>query len=388
MPEPSAATAATPSPVSEFAEAQALIQQIATEARTSGKTLVFDPDAPADATEGSEAAPPSPKGKAGKPAKPAAPRDGDTESETSSEEQERSEAVDEDPGEGDPEDDSEELAAAPGEVDVEAVKAALAAEGGVDLLALAKALGKDPSELGLTQGQAAFLRLEKKKAAETLAKAQSLSERLQRDFGDQVKARKAASEGDLQPAIEFIESTFGLKWNDLNKMVAQLLQGKPIADLEKNRELHALRKKEAERAAADKKTAEERAASEKVDQAKQWIRTQIKADKLASPEMEKALKDAGFPSVVDLVFEEMQAGYSQGLTDPKKALEKVRTKLQRQAKALRTAGLVPAAKPAKTAPLSTGKPRESAQTGAAGNGRPMTDQELRQAVLKEAGLWR
>jgi hypothetical protein len=374
--------------VSEFAEAQALIQQIASEARTSGKTLVFDPEAPPEAEEGGEAAPRSPKGKsAGKPPKAASEDDGNTESESSSEEERDPEASDQDPGEGDAEGDSEESAAA-GEVDLEALKAALAAEGGVDLLALAKALGKDPTELGLTQGQAAFLRLEKKKAAETLAKAQSLSERLQRDFGDQVQARKAASEGDLQPAIDFIEATFGMKWNDLNKMVAQLLQGKPIADLEKHRELHQLRKKEAERQAQEKKQAEEQAAAAKVEQAKQWIRTQIKSDKLASPEMEQALKDAGFPSVVDLVFEEMQSGYSQGLTDPKKALEKVRSKLQRQAKALRTAGLVPASSTPKKAPLSTGKPRESAQTGAAGNGRPMTDQELRQAVLKEAGLWR
>jgi hypothetical protein len=179
-----------------------------------------------------------------------------------------------------------------------------------------------------------------------------------------------------------------MDWNELNKAVAALLQGKPVPGIAEKRELRELKRQQAEREAEAKKQAEATASAQKIDQAKTWIRNQIKGDKLAAPELDQQLRDAGFPGVVDLVFDEMAANYSKGLTDPKKALERVRQKLAKQAKALRTAGLVPKAAPPKSAPVSTSSPRASAQTGAPGNGRPMNDAELRQAVLKEAGLWR
>ncbi len=391
MSEPSIPIPSATPPRSEAAATQALIAQIAAEARTSGQSIAFDPDAPVEGADGEPVAPR--KGKlngAGKKPAPATEGDDPDESQSHEKPEDDPEGDPEDPeqaAEGDPEGDPEEPAQS-GSIDLSAVERALKAEGGVDMLALAKALGKEPEALGVSKGAAAFLRLERKKANETLKNAQETAQRLERDYGDQVRARKAASEGDLQPAIDYIEATFGLNWNELNKMVAGLLEGKPPKDLEKNRELLALRKREAERTAEEKQRAESLAQAEKVTRAKDWIKSQIKGDPLASVDLDKQLREAGFPGVVDLVFEAMQAGYSKGLTDPRKALDSVRQRLTRQAKALRSAGLVPRAKPAKPAPLSTSRPREDAQTGAAGNGRPMTDQELRVAVLKEAGLWR
>lgn len=370
---------------SDAAATQELIQQIAAEARSSGKSVVYDPDAPPDAD--GEAAPPAKPAKGKPPAR--AEGEGNSESE-STDETETAEASDPDQetDEG-AEDDAQEHAAQAGEIDGAAVAAALNAEGGVDMLALAQALGKTPEELGVSPGAAKFLRIEKKKASDTLSRANALAERLQRDFGDQVAARKAVETGQLEPAIEFIQNTFGMDWNELNKAVGALLQGKPVPGVEEKRKLREYEKREAERVAAEKKQASDLAAQQKVGEAKKWIQGQIKGDKLASEELDRQLREAGFPSVVDLVFEEMQANYSKGLTDPKKALEKVRAKLTKQAKALRTAGLVPKAPPPKTAPVSgTSKPRANAQTGMAGNGRAMTDAELRQAVLKEHGLLR
>lgn len=383
MPIPSAAPA-TPPAVSEFAETAALISQITAEARASGQSITFDPEAPPEADEGDAPAAPQ-KVPAKTPAK-AAPKGTETESNAS--EDTEDEAEGEDGASENEEQDQAEEPQGTGSLDLDAVRAALAAEGGVDMLALAKALGKELEELGVTPGASKFLRLETRKNRETLQKAQEMAQRLERDYGDQVKAREAAQNGELQPAVDFIERTFGMPWNDLNKMVAQLLQGRPIKELEKNRELFLLRKKEADRAAAEKATSDKAASEKKVADAKVWIKNQIKGDKLASVDLERQLKEAGFPSVVDLVFEELQAGYKQGLTDPKKALDKVRGKLSRQAKALRSAGLVPKAPASKPAPVSASKPRANAQAGAAGNGRPMTDQEIREAVLREAGLWR
>lgn len=386
MPSESSATPAAA--VSESVSTQALIQQIAAEARSAGQSVLYDPDSPVGDPATGDAPPP----KGGKPARPAAAADakeGATESETDrdnpEDQQERSE---EDPSQGD--EDQQEPAAQAGEISLEAVKAALGAEGGTDVAALAKALGVEAEALGLTPGAAKFLRLEKKKATATLQRAHTLAVELEKKFGDQIKARKAASEGQLEPAIEYCEATFGMPWNELNKMVGLLLQGKPVGDLESKRELRELKKRETERQAQETAKAQEAATAAKVTQAKAWIQTQIKGDKLASPELTEQLRAAGFPPVVDLVFEEMQLGYAKGLTDPKKALEKVRAKLEKQAKALRSAGLVPGGKPPpKPAPVTSGsKPRTGAQTGAAGNSRPMTDAELRTAVLKEAGLWR
>lgn len=385
MPIPSATPQAPPA--SESAETHALIAQISAEARASGKALTFNPDAPeADGDDGgegdaAETPPPAPK----KPAERATPK---KESEDADEDDDQESPAEEAAEEGAEAEDEEQAQGGSGAIDPAAVKAALEAEGGVDMLALAQALGVEVESLNVSPGASKFLRLEKRKADQTLAKAHDLAQRLERDYGDQVKARSAAEQGELQPAIDFIERTFGMTWNELNKMVAGLLQGKPAKDLEKNRELYALRKKEAERAEAEKASAAKQAQEKKVADAKTWIKAQIKGDKLMNPDLDRQLREAGFPPVVDLVFEEMQSGYSQGLTDPKKALEKVRQKLSKQARVLRTAGLVPKAAAPKTPSVSASKPRANAQTGAAGNGRTMNDQELREAVLREAGLWR
>lgn len=391
MPHPSAPAAPAP-PVSDSAATQQLISQIVSEARSSGNSLVFDPEAPPEVdTDASGAARPA---RAAKPK--AAPADrsatgadgqGPTEENETDEDQTGQEPQDQD-AEADAEADQEQEPAANGEINLDAVRLALDAEGGVDMLALAQALGKEPEQIGLTPGAAKFLRLEKKKADATLARANAMAVRLERDYGDQVKARKAAADGQLEPAIAFIENSFGMPWNELNKAVGLLLQGKPVPELEKNRELYVLRKKEADRASEAKKTADAAQAQTKIDNAKTWIRQQIKGDKLASPDFEKQLKDAGFPPVVELVFEEMQANYSKGLTDPKKALEIIRGRFLKQAKALRSVGLSPKAPAPKSAPMSASRPRANAATGLAGNGRQMTDAELRQAVLKEAGLFR
>jgi hypothetical protein len=372
MPEPSA-TPATP-PMSDSAMTAALIREISTEARTSGKSLVFDPEAPPDAGDTGEEAP-APKGKAKVPAKP----NEETENVEDGETEESSE--DESPGEDDGE------AKPQTEIDPEAVKRALGGDDGVDMLALAEALGVDPEKLGVTPAQHRILRLQQSKAKQMIRQAHDLGKKLNDTYGDQVAARKAVEQGELNPAIEFVEKTFGMPWNELNRMVSQLLQGKPVKDLEQKRELLELRKKEAARVEAEKKAAEAKATEQKVVDAKAWIASSIKGDKLATPELNKQLAEAGFPTITDLVFEEMQANYSKGLTDPRKALERVKLKLTKQAKALASAGLISKPTPPKPK-VTSAKPRNDAQTGSAGNGRPMTDAELRQAVLKEAGLWR
>lgn len=358
-----------------------LIREITAEARASGQSLVHDPDAPPDAGD-TDAPTPDGKGK-GKDKGPPQPKEENTTDET-----DKSAEDPETPSED--ESDAESESAEPtGEIDAEAVKRALANADadGVDMLALAEALGVDPEKLKVTAAQHRVLRIQQSKAKRMIKEAHDTAKRLNEQYGDQVAARKAVSEGDLNPAIEFVEKTFGMSWNELNKVVGQLLQGKPVADLEQKRELLELRKKEAARAEAEKKAAEDKAREQKVVDAKAWITSSIKGDKLATPELNKQLADAGFPTITDLVFEEMQANYSKGLTDPKKALERVKAKLTKQAKALQSAGLI--TKPATTKPKTTSsKPRANAQAGAAGNGRPMTDKELREAVLREAGLWR
>lgn len=354
---------------SDFAQTAALIKEIASEARTSGKTLVFDPDAPPDETDAGEPA----EGAEDATAEPGEAKPDDAEP-AEADESETEEATEDAP--------------APGSIDVEQIKRALAQKGGVDLVGLAKALGVQLEDLKLTPGQAKAIRIERRKTEKTLERATKLSTDLEQRYGDQVRARKAASEGDLQPAIDFIEATFGMGWNDLNKMIADLLQGKPVGDLDQRRELRELRKKEAERAEQAKKTAEDAKRTQDIAEAKTWIGANIKGDKLADPALNEQLKAAGMPTVVDMVFEELQANYHRGLTDPKKALERVKVKLERHAKALQSAGVLPKPKAAPKKSVTASPPRASAQTGSAGNGRDMSDAELRAAVLKEAGLYR
>jgi len=375
----SAAASAASAPVlSEAAATQALIQQISSEARSSGQGLTYDPDAPISDGEGGEAVVP---GRAGKGAARVPPKP----AKTLLDEADSNELGDGDPIEAEADPDAAPATDAPSELNVAGITAALTAEGGVDVVALADALGLQPEQLKLSPGAHKAVRLERRKAQETLERAHTLAQKLQKQYGDQVGARKAAAEGKLDPAIEFIEGTFGMSWNDLNKAVGLLLQGKPIPDIESKRELRELKKAESDRVAEAAKQTETKALEEKTTNAKLWIANQIKSDKLASPEFNKLLEDAGYPTVTELVFEEMQRGYSKGLTDPKKALEKVRIKLTKQAKALGSAGLLTLPKQPKPA-VSASPPRSGAQTGAAGNAREMTDAELRKAVLRDAGI--
>jgi hypothetical protein len=350
----------------DFQETAALIKEITAEARASGKPI-FEPAEGEGDPESSEPAEPS-----------AAPGEAS---------EEAAEATDED-AEATDEEAADEPSAADG-LDLAEIQAALNAEGDLDLEALAKALKIDLTKLQITPSQFKAARIERRKSQETLKKAEALQQKLEKTYGDQVRARQAAVEGDLNPAIEFVEGVFGMGWNELNTLVADLLQGKPAKDLEQKRELRELKKREADRAAAAKEQAAEVERVQQIDDAKKWIGMVIRGDKLADQELNQQLKLAGMPTIVDLVFEEMQANYSKGLTDPAKALDRVKAKLSKQAKALQAAGVIPkteATKPAKTA--LTARPRATAQSGSAGNGRPLTDAELRRAVLKEAGLLR
>lgn len=354
---------------------QALIKEISAEASSHGKGLFFDPETGVDAASDESAGDGSSAGN-------------EAQNGTKQESREDGEQVEEaDQGQEQAEEGSEAEAVA--EIDVDRVKAAVTAEGGVDLAALAEALGVKPEALGMSPAQFKAARLERSKAQKTLQRAHDLSQKLERQFGDQVRARKAVEMGDLMPAVEFIQNSFGMEWNELNKAVLALLQGKPVPDIESKRELRDFKRREAERVENEKKTSEAAAKQQKVDQAKQWISNSIKGDPLLSEAVGKQLKVAGMPPIVDLVFEEMQAGYAKGLTDPKKALDRVRQKLTSQAKALQAAKILPATKPVVAKkPISTSPPRANAQTGSAGNGRPMNDLEMRQAVLREAGLIR
>lgn len=385
MPPDTATPAAAP-PVSDAAETQALIQQIVAEARAEGATLGQD------ASEEGEDAPPPAKAKP--KANPPSKTEADQPEDSNNEEQENGEAE-----EQQAEDDAGEQEQPARQVSPEAVienaakiVAALQAEGAVDIVALADALGTTPEALGVSPATHAAMRAYKRKADGLVSRAQELGKRLHETYGDQSAARKAVEQGDLMPAVEFCEKTFGMSWNELNRVVGQLLQGKPVKDLEQKRELFNLKRKEAEREETAKKQAAEAERSKKVADAKAWIRSSIKGDKLASPELEKQLSEAGFPTIADLVFEEIQAGYSKGLTDPRKALERVKQKLTKQARALASTGLaaptVAKATPKPKPLTNSSRPRADAQTGAAGNGRPMSDKELREAVLKEHGLWR
>ena len=374
-----AAPAAAPAapPVSDFMATQALIKEISAEASSHGKGLFFDPETGVDAA-GDE--PAGEASSAGNEAQNGTKQEGGDE--------DVGQVEDGDQGQEHAEEGSEAEAAA--EIDVERVKSAVNAEGVVDLAALAEALGIKPEALGMSPAQFKAARLERSKAQKTLQRAHDLSQKLERQFGDQVRARKAVEIGDLMPAVEFIQNTFGMEWNELNRAVIGLLQGKPVQDIESKRELREFKRREAERAENEKKTSEAAAKQQKVDQAKLWITNTIKADPLMSDAVARQLKAAGMPPIVDLVFEEMQSGYAKGLTDPKKALDRVRQKLTTQAKALQAAKILPASKPAPATkkPVSTSPPRANAQTGSAGNGRPMNDAEMRQAVLREAGLIR
>jgi hypothetical protein len=382
MTEPSATVNPSAPPPTDSAQTAALIRQITAEARAAGETLVHDPDAPPDADDDAGDLPQPSR----RPVKPATrPKPGEDPDADHDRQTEEAPAEDETGAEETPAEDETDTDATPVDLDPEAIKRALAGEAGVDMLALAEALGVDPEKLGVTPAQHRVLRLQQSRAKQMIKQAHDISKKLNEQYGDQVRARKAVSEGDLNPAIEFVESTFGMSWNDLNRMVGQLLQGKPVKDLEAKRELQQLRKKESERAESEKKAAEAKATEQKVTDAKAWIASSIKADKLATPELNRQLAEAGFPTITDLVFEEMQANYSKGLTDPRKALERVKLKLTKQAKVLNATGLVARPAPAKAKVMSA-RPRAGAQTGSAGNGRPMTDAELRAAVLKEAGL--
>jgi hypothetical protein len=313
----------------------------------------------------------------------------------SDETEDDSDAVDSDDAE-EPDEDEEtegdEDEDAPHEIDVGAVSEALTAgpDGTVDVLALAKALGKEPEDLGVSPAQMKAIRLTRKKADQTLARANKLADSLREKFGDQVAARRAMDAGEINPAIETVEAIFGMSWNDLNKAVTAALAGKPLKDLEDKRKARAYEKEKSEREAAEKKASEERAVAERETKAKAFITSKIKKDPLASKDVAKLLQDAGLPPIEELVFAELKAGYSKGLTDPLKALEKVRDKLRKQAKALAAGGLIATGKPAGKKPparsVTASRPRDGAQRGAAGNAREMTDAELRALVLKEAGL--
>lgn len=348
----------------DFQETAALIKEITAEARASGKPI-FEPSEAEDASDGTT------------PAEPSAEAVEATEEGSEAAE----EATEVEVEEGD------ELSTAEA-LDLAEIQAALSAAGDLDLEALAKALKIDLSKLQLTPSQFKAARLERRKSQQTLQKAEALQQKLEKTYGDQVRARKAVVEGDLNPAIEFIEGVFGMGWNELNTAVADLLQGKPIKDLEQKREIRELKKREAEREAALKEQQANNERAQQITDAKNWIGMVIRGDKLADPDLNRQLQQAGMPTVVDLVFEEMQANYSKGLTDPAKALDRVKAKLNKQAKVLQAAGVLPKTEAPKPAKAPMGKPRASAQTGSAGNGRPLSDAELRRAVLKEAGLLR
>src|SRR6188508_124417 len=131
MPEPSA-TPATP-PVSDAAMTASLIREITAEARSTGQSLVYDPEAPPEQfDETGEAPPPARKPVKGKDAKATPPKESAEDGQADDEIEDATEAEESDEDGESPE--------PQGPIDPEAVKRALDAEGGVDMLALAEAL--------------------------------------------------------------------------------------------------------------------------------------------------------------------------------------------------------------------------------------------------------
>lgn len=246
-----------------------------------------------------------------------------------------------------------------------------ASEAVYDTVALAAAIdAEDPRAFIDALGPAAEVLLGGKahaalrRQAGDLKKAEGAAKKfeahLEAKYGDPIKARKAAAEGDINAFLDNIERQYGAPWTAMVKAVNDAMAGKParvenVAEAAKRAELAQTAAREEARA-----------------KVRQDITRHVST-------VDKALAKA-CPSVVDRVYEKMRTGWAQGINTPAKALALVKKELKTEAAALVKLFAPQKPKPKTTVPL----PRETRETP----GRKMTDAEMREEFLRQEGLWR
>lgn len=152
-----------------------------------------------------------------------------------------------------------------------------------------------------------------KKANDAEKKADDVANRLAAKYSDPIAVRKSIETGDkdaVDKFIDYAEKTCGADWNTVMRWVSKGLGGRP--------ERLAIKKQEAETAVVAK-TAQE---SQALEQTRAWVAEGLKAkDPTLATEA---------PELVDLVIEEMRAGFHSGVTTTAKALPLVLKKLEAQ----------------------------------------------------------
>lgn len=259
--------------------------------------------------------------------------------------------------------------------DADALAEALASrgeDGQVDREKVVAALRLKPEDLGVRGSEFKALRAERKRATDAEKKATELASKLEEAYGDPIKVREEVDAGNLDALADHLEKVSGITWNELNRLMLAHAQGKTPEDLATKRRLREYEQKERARAESETKKAEEEKGKQRVAQAKSWIEQEIKGESLAK-----------YPGIADLVFEKMR---SERVREPVAALKLVRKGLVEQVKHLRSAGLLEQPK-APEKPMGS-KPRRDAAAGAAGNSKPMTEDETIAAILREEGIKR
>lgn len=237
-----------------------------------------------------------------------------------------------------------------------------------DLPGFLEALGPAAQEL-LTSKAHKTLRIQVKDAEAKIKsavaaeqKASNIATKLQEKYSDPIAVRRMIEAQDpkaVDAFLDFAEKTTGADWNSIMKWTAKGLIGRP--------ERLATKAKEVTKQAATK-SAEETLA---MQQTRDWVTAGIKAKD------ESLLSEA--PEMVDLVIEEIRAGYSRGIDSPAKAIPGVLNKLEAQHAKL-TKILAKGGKPA----AKVAKP-EAAPSGRIGKIGP--DQKTRRSTLEEDIAW-
>jgi hypothetical protein len=206
-----------------------------------------------------------------------------------------------------------DAAEAPQEADVDSAAIAAAIKS-KDVKAFLEALG--PHADALIGGKAhRALRIAAKeadKAAEKAKKkdsdAHSLVQQLADKYGDPIAARKACEDGDVDSFITLVEKWSGRPWNDVMRWTTAGITGRK----ERLEATERGDKAQAQMAAAKKEQAQA--------EVRQWVDSGVA----------KLAPDLHHPEVVQMVVDEIRAGYSNGITTPAKALPLVKAKLEAQ----------------------------------------------------------
>jgi hypothetical protein len=263
---------------------------------------------------------------------------------------------DEHPAEAD-ESEGDEPAEAKPALDTEALTQAI--ESG-DPAAFIEALGEHAEALLGAKAHKA-LRKQASENKKTTKRANDIANALAAKFGDPIAARNAAESGNIDAFVDSVEKWFGAPWQDCLKAVNAAFAGKPARIAAKQEEDETVVKQQ------------EAAKTEAQTKVKRHI-----TDTLGKSDA-KLMKE--YPQVVELVFAKMQTEFNKGVNTPAKALKLVKEELQAQAKVLSKlfAGDKPTPKRNNIRPPSEDR---------SPNGRPMTDAELREEILRAEGLWR